>query len=98
MRHGVHITSSQAAFFTAGSIKPYESYMWMGVMSLLVAQLAWLVYFPMWGGMVCPAKADVTEQVLPPPTPDVTVPKLLWRNHLSGIDRLLRNSTLSTFL
>ena len=32
-------------------------------MSLLVAQLAWLLYFPMWGGMVCPAKANVTEQV-----------------------------------
>ena len=32
-------------------------------MSLLVAQGAWLLYFPMWGGMVCPAKAGVTEQV-----------------------------------
>lgn len=53
----------QAAFFTAGSIKPFHSYLWMGVMSLLVAQGAWLLYFPMWGGMVCPAKAGVTEQV-----------------------------------
>jgi hypothetical protein len=53
----------QAAFFTAGSIKPYHSYLWMGVMSLLMAQLAWLLYFPMWGGMVCPAKSNVTEEV-----------------------------------
>jgi NNP family nitrate/nitrite transporter-like MFS transporter len=53
---------TQAAFFTAGSIKPYHSYLWMGVMSLLMAQLAWLLYFPMWGGMVCPAKSNVTEE------------------------------------
>ena len=57
------LCSLQAAFFTAGSIKPYHSYLWMGVMSLLVAQGAWLLYFPMWGGMVCPAKAGVSEQV-----------------------------------
>ena len=43
-------------------------------MSLLVAQLAWLLYFPMWGGMVCPAKSNVTEQVSPEP----------YTLHLSG--------------
>ncbi len=55
----------QAAFFTAGSITAYDSYKWMGVMALLIAGCSWFIYFPMWGGMVCPAKAGVSEQVRP---------------------------------
>jgi NNP family nitrate/nitrite transporter-like MFS transporter len=53
---------TQAAFFTAGSIAIYDSYKWMGVMSLLVAGLTWFIWFPMWGGMVFPARKGATEE------------------------------------
>lgn len=53
---------TQAAFFTVGSIKTYESYKYMGIASLIVAQLALLLYFPMWGGAFFPAKKGVTEE------------------------------------
>lgn len=52
---------TQAAFFTAGSIAIYDSYKWMGVMTILVAATIWLIYFPMWGGIALPAKGNVTE-------------------------------------
>lgn len=53
---------TQAAFFTTGSIQTYESYRWMGVASVIVAQSSLLLYFPMWGGAFFPAKKGVTEE------------------------------------
>lgn len=53
---------TQAAFFTGGSIKTYESYKYMGIASLVIAQTTLLLYFPMWGGAFLPAKKGVTEE------------------------------------
>lgn len=39
-----------------------EGYRWMGVMILVLTMPLFLVYFPMWGGMLFPAKPGVTEE------------------------------------
>ena len=38
----------QAIFFTPGSIKPYDSYKYMGCMIIGISMAHFLTYFPMW--------------------------------------------------
>jgi hypothetical protein len=52
----------QAAFFGPHTtLAAYKGLQWLGVCVLAVAQLVNLMYFPMWGGMLCPARKGYTE-------------------------------------
>jgi NNP family nitrate/nitrite transporter-like MFS transporter len=53
---------TQAIFFTPGSIAPYNSFKYMGFMIIGISLTHFLTYFPMWGGMLCPAKKSFTEE------------------------------------
>jgi MFS transporter, NNP family, nitrate/nitrite transporter len=53
---------TQAAFFTSASMSTTDGFIWMGVLVLCVTMLVWTLYFPMWGGMVCPAREGWTEE------------------------------------
>lgn len=53
---------TQAIFFTPTTYTIQEGFLWMGVMVLCVTNLLFLMYWPMWGGMIFPAKADATEE------------------------------------
>lgn len=46
---------TQALFFTTSTYSTEEGYKYMGVMIMAVTMLTWLLYFPMWGGMIFPA-------------------------------------------
>lgn len=53
---------TQAIFFTYTSWTVYQGFVWMGVMTIGMSTLYFLTYFPMWGGMFCPAKKGVSEE------------------------------------
>ncbi len=53
---------TQAIFFTPTTYTIQEGFKWMGVMVICVTNLLFLMYWPQWGGMVLPAKADATEE------------------------------------
>jgi len=53
---------TQAAFFTAGAMTVPQGFLWMGVLTVGVTALYMGIYFPMWGGMFCAAKDNVTEE------------------------------------
>lgn len=53
---------TQAAFFTAGAMSVPFGFLWMGVLTVGVTALYMLMYFPMWGGMFCAPKPNVTEE------------------------------------
>jgi hypothetical protein len=60
LRPAPHYT--QTVFFTFTGLAPTAGFFWMGVMVIGMTALYALVYFPMWGGMFCPAKPGVTEE------------------------------------
>ncbi len=37
-------------------------FVWLGVMTMVITLPFFAVYFPMWGGMLFPAKPGVTEE------------------------------------
>lgn len=53
----------QAAFFTAGPIVPQDGFKYVGATSAALCLSAWTLWFPMWGGMIWPAKEGATEEV-----------------------------------
>lgn len=53
---------TQALFFSSLPLTVPQGLIWMGVMTIAVTALLFLMYFPMWGGMICPAKKGVTEE------------------------------------
>ena len=53
---------TQAIFFTPASLSVADGFKWMGVMIIGVTLLLFVIYFPMWGGMLCAAKEGVTEE------------------------------------
>lgn len=53
---------TQAIFFTPTTFTIQEGFKWMGVMVICVTQLLFLLWWPMWGGMVLPARKDATEE------------------------------------
>lgn len=53
---------TQAIFFKDSSLETYEGISLMGVMVIGVTLLIITLYFPMWGGMFCRAKAGCTEE------------------------------------
>jgi NNP family nitrate/nitrite transporter-like MFS transporter len=59
-RQCVHIT--QTIFFKSTRYTTDEGIIFMGVMILCVTMLIFTVWFPMWGGMVFPARSGATEE------------------------------------
>jgi NNP family nitrate/nitrite transporter-like MFS transporter len=53
---------TQAAFFTSAAMTVPAGFLWMGVLTVAVTALYTLIFFPMWGGMFCAAKPNVTEE------------------------------------
>jgi MFS transporter, NNP family, nitrate/nitrite transporter len=53
---------TQAAFFTPTTFSYQEGFLWMGVMVLVITNLCFTLWWPMWGGMILPAKEDTTEE------------------------------------
>eukprot|EP01026_Neomeris_dumetosa_P067202 TRINITY_DN6545_c0_g1_i1.p3 TRINITY_DN6545_c0_g1~~TRINITY_DN6545_c0_g1_i1.p3 ORF type:complete len:168 (+),score=27.67 TRINITY_DN6545_c0_g1_i1:2-505(+) len=52
----------QAALFRDSPLETYEGIRYMGIIIIGVTLLVVPVYFPMWGGMLFPAKPGVTEE------------------------------------
>ena len=53
---------AQAIFFTPAVLPVYDAFKWMGVMAVGIASFQLLLWFPMWGGLIFPAKKGATEQ------------------------------------
>ena len=53
---------AQAIFFTPAVLPVYDAFKWMGVMAVGIASFQILLWFPMWGGIIFPAKKGYTEQ------------------------------------
>lgn len=55
--------ASHATPYVSAAIQTYQGLKWMGVVSCAVAIFCIPpLYFPMWGGMLMPAKSDATEE------------------------------------
>ena len=53
---------TQAIFFKPDNLETYEGIRYMGFMIIGITITIALIWFPMWGGMFCSAKPDVTEE------------------------------------
>ena len=53
---------TQAIFFKPDNLETYEGIRYMGFMIIGITLTIAFIWFPMWGGMFCAAKADVTEE------------------------------------
>eukprot|EP00850_Spirogloea_muscicola_P007364 SM000037S13499 [mRNA] locus=s37:246587:250173:- [translate_table: standard] len=53
---------TQAIFFTGTAYTTEQGLTWMGVMIICVCVIILLVWFPMWGGAIFPARAASTEE------------------------------------
>lgn len=54
---------TQALFFGFIGLTPYEGFYWMGATVICLAGLTVpLLYWPMWGGLCCGPKSNVTEE------------------------------------
>jgi MFS transporter, NNP family, nitrate/nitrite transporter len=53
---------TQAAFFANASWSTQKGFVWMGVLVCCVTMILFTIYFPMWGGMLFPARKGVTEE------------------------------------
>ena len=53
---------AQAIFFTPAVLAVYDAFKWMGVMAVGIAAFQIFLWFPMWGGVIFPAKKGYTEQ------------------------------------
>jgi len=53
---------AQAIFFTPAVLSTQDAFKWMGVMAIGIACFQLLLWFPMWGGVIFPAKKGATEE------------------------------------
>jgi NNP family nitrate/nitrite transporter-like MFS transporter len=53
---------SCTVFFTYIPMAPTQGFFWLGIMVIGMTSLYHLVYFPQWGGTLCPAKPGITEE------------------------------------
>jgi hypothetical protein len=52
----------QAVFFgPQTTISTYKGLQYLGITMIVVTQLTWVIWFPMWGGMILPASAGADE-------------------------------------
>ena len=53
---------AQAIFFVPAVLATYDAFKWMGVMAVGIAAFQIFLYWPMWGGVIFPARKGATEE------------------------------------
>ncbi|BBN11306.1 hypothetical protein Mp_5g10770 [Marchantia polymorpha subsp. ruderalis] len=53
---------TQVLFFSSSKYSTETGIMLMGVMTVACTSVLFLVYFPQWGGMICPPRVKSTEE------------------------------------